>query len=262
MADCQYYSEQIMNTSEGQVKQVFCASPNWALLSVTRIDLGCPSYRLDWTKRTSQLSTPEIKPVQPKPQPEESTAAILPRKPQATAPSKPTLSKVKNRNNDQPNAPDSLKPKPRQKPTPDFAPPVSPKPEPEHVPTKAFSRMKDLPPPEEIVRRFIESWNKQDFAAEYQCLSQTLPLPPLGDYIQSRQSIYQALSQQIGKGTPPLQQVEIKKVEFRPGGVYIECLRKDILGKEEKHYLQEFLLRREEGGWKITHVHSKRLRTT
>ncbi|MDI6782737.1 MAG: hypothetical protein QME64_01425 [bacterium] len=254
MTDCQFYSEQIINTTQGQNKQIFCSSPNWALISITRIDLGCPSYRLDWTKHAGKMPTPET------PEPEEPTASILPRK-VAPKPDSPKNKKVK---------PEKTAPAPNQKPTapkkpvPDFAPPVNlkPKSDPEPEPSKPFSRMKTLPPPEEIVRQFIESWNAQDFATEYHCLSHTLTLPPLGDYILSRKSIYQALAEQIGKGTAPQQHADIKKVEFRTGGVYIECLRKDSLGKETKEYLQEFLLRREEGGWKITQVHSKRLRTT
>jgi hypothetical protein len=260
MTDCQFYSEQLINTSEGQSKQILCSSPNWALLSISRIDQGCPSYRLDWTNRIAKLPTLDASSLKTTPEPEVSTAAILSQKP---AP-KPDTPKSKKLNKDKTAPTPNPKPTIPKKPALDFAPPPTSKPKSEYEPepSKPFSRMKNLPPPEEIVRQFIESWNTQDFATEYCCLSHTLTLPPLGDYIQSRQSIYQALTEQTGKGTAPQQRAEIKRVEFRTGGVYIECLRKDLLGKETKEYLQEFMLRREEGGWKITQVHSKRFRTS
>lgn len=257
MTECQFYSEQIIKSTEEEVKHTYCSSPNWAILSITRTDQSCPSYRLDWTKRNTQIPTPATPSTKPTTEPEESTASIIPRKfaiqPEIEKSKKP----IKRKNDSTP------KPRPPRvkKPIVDFAPPATPIPGPELETTKPFSHMKNLPPPEETVRQFIESWNSQDFATEYHCLSHTLPLPPLGDYIQSRKSIYQGLAEQIGKGTAPQQIAEIKKVEFRTGGVYIECLRKDLLGKEEKEYQQEFLLRREEGGWKITRVQTRRHKT-
>jgi hypothetical protein len=262
MTDCQYYSDQMVNSAEEQFKQGFCSSPNWSILSITRADQSCPSYRLDWTKRAKQI--PASEPSHPKLQlePNEITAAIIPRKTSKPQNPKPVSVKAKKHNIENNTPPVNAKLPVNKKPIIDFAPPLIPNPGPAPEPATPYSRMKSLTPPEETVRQFIESWNTQDFAIEYRCLSHTLPLPPLGDYIQSRKSIYQGLTEQLGKGTAPQQVAEIKKVEFRSGGVYIECLRKDLLGQEEKVYQQEFLLRREEGGWRITKVLAKRIKST
>jgi hypothetical protein len=262
MSDCQFYSDQLINTGEEQIIEVFCSSPNWTILSITRADQSCPSYRLDWTKRAKQIPTPESNKLKSEPEPTEITAAILPRNPSKPHNPKPVSVKAKKHKieNNEP----SIKTKPpvNKKPIVDFAPPLIPNQGPAPEPATPYSRMKSLTPPEETVRSFIESWNTQDFVAEYHCLSHTLTLPPLGDYIQSRKSIYQGLAEQLGTGSAPQQVAEIKKVEFRTGGVYIECLRKDLLGNEKKEYLQEFLLRREEGSWKITKVLAKRYKVT
>jgi hypothetical protein len=262
MSDCQFYSDQIVDTVEEQFKQVFCSSPNWSILSITRVDQSCPSYRLDWNKRAKQIPVPESDKPKLQPEPLDITAAIIPNK--ATKPynPKPVSVKAKKHNIDNNAPPVKTKPSVSKKPILDFAPPLISNQGPAPEPTTPYSRMKGLPPPEETVRQFIESWNIQDFATEYHCLSHTLPLPPLGDYIQSRKSIYQGLAEQIGKGIAPQQVAEIQKVEFRFGGVYVECLRKDFVGNDKKEYLQEFLLRREEGGWKITKVAAKRHKAT
>ncbi|MFB3897947.1 MAG: hypothetical protein ACE14V_16780 [bacterium] len=262
MSDCQYYSEQMDATPDKKTKQVFCSSPNWAILSISYTTQSCPSYRLDWTKRAKQISASESNKSDDQPEPTEITAAIVPNKTIKPPNQKPVSVKAKKNKTEHHDSSDKQHLPKIKKPKIDFAPPVIPNQGPAPEPAKPYSRMKNLPPPEETVRQFIESWNTQDFITEYHCLSHTLPLPPLGDYIQSRKSIYQGLAEQIGKGVAPQQVAEIKKVEFRTGGAYIECLRKDILGNEKKEYLQEFLLRREEGGWKITKVIAKRHKTT
>ena len=258
MRDCQYYSEEINNTKDENEIQVYCSSPNWVLLSLDQSNQACPSYHLDWAKRAA-LKT-EIKPKAIEQESTESTAALIIRteKPATPSVSTASLARAKKQNKEKEKTNIKSKPQPDipQKPPVDFAPPTEHKLE-QPIP---FRTMKTFQPPEEIVRQFIESWNNQDFASEYRCLSHTLPLPPLGDYILSRKSIYQALFDQLGKGNPPQQQAEIKRVEFRLGGVLVECFRKDLLGTESKEYLQEFQLRREDGGWKITRVHSKRIK--
>jgi hypothetical protein len=262
MNDCQFYSDQVENTTDKEIKQVFCSSPNWAILSISHTAQSCPSYRLDWTKRAKQIPTSESSKPKLQPEPTEITAAIIPGKTIKPQNTKPVSVKAKKNRIEQQEPPAKPQPPRTKKPIIDFAPPIMPNQGPAPEPTTPYSRMKNLSPPEEIVRQFIESWNTQDFATEYRCLSHTLTLPPLGDYIQSRKSIYQGLAEQIGKGTAPQQVAEIKKVEFRTGGVYIECLRKDLLGSDIKEYLQEFLLRREEGGWKISKVLAKRHKAT
>lgn len=248
--DCIYYSEQTSNTLDGPVKEVFCSSPNWFLIELP--DAGCPSYQLDWKKRTQLTPETISHPAEKEKELFESTTA--PVSPQG----KPATQSKQKTNADREKK-SELKKVNAKNVQPDFAPP--PLPPEQHERSKPFGTMKTFTPPEEIVRQFIESWNKQDFTSEYNCLSHTLPLPPLGDYILSRKSIYQALADQIGKGSPAQQFAEIKRIEFQSGSVYVECLRKDVLGKDTKEYLQEFLLRREESDWKIISVNSKRIRT-
>lgn len=262
MSDCQYYFEQVDTSINKQTKQVFCSSPNWSILSISHTTQSCPSYRLDWTKRAKNIQTSESSKPNLQPEPTEITAAIVQNKTVRPQNHKPISVKAKKNKIELNDSSDKPQPQKVNKAKIDFAPPPIPTQGPIPEPIKPYSRMKSLSPPEETVRQFIEAWNTQDFATEYHCLSHTLPLPPLGDYIQSRKSIYQGLAEQIGKGTAPQQVAEIKKIEFRSGGAYIECLRKDILGNEKKEYLQEFLLRREEGGWRITKVAAKRYKAT
>lgn len=262
MCDCQFYSNELIHTAQEQVKQAYCSSPNWTILTLSKTDLKCPSYRLDWNKRAKQIPVPESNKPKLAPEKTEITAAIIPNRTVKPQNSKPISQKAKKRLNENKNSTSPTKPEKVKKPMVDFAPPPMPTQGPAPEPVKPYSRMKDFSAPEETVRQFIESWNTQDFDVEYRCLSHTLTLPPLGDYIQSRKSIYQGLAEQLGKGTAPQQIAEIRKVEFRFGGVYVECLRKDIIGANQKEYLQEFLLRREEGGWKITKVSAKRHKTT
>lgn len=149
------------------------------------------------------------------------------------------------------------------------APAVAPPPEPvikeaAPEPVEDSNPIKDTPEPvkeetpEDVVRTFIESWNKQDFEKEYRCLGKKLRLIPHMDYIKSRHFTYAEIVNQSHNGSLPTQHLD-EVLSSRNDGTTarIICNKTEKSGNSEKHYQQRYILERQDNAWKIVDVQTR-----
>lgn len=112
--------------------------------------------------------------------------------------------------------------------------------------------------PEQVVRVFVESWNRRDFATEYETLAEEM----LGDvqrdeYVARRQRAYE----EAGEQRP--QQIVLdlfSKVSHLMAAV--DCLREDRIGDMKIAKDERYLLRKTADGWKIVSVRSRPISKT
>lgn len=107
--------------------------------------------------------------------------------------------------------------------------------------------------PEQVVKTFIEAWNRKLFADEYQCLSSKLANIPLEEYIARRISFYEEISAS-GSLKQELRKVLSVEISDDKSRATVVVLRADIQNQREKIYQQTFYLVKEENKWKIDRV--------
>ncbi len=112
--------------------------------------------------------------------------------------------------------------------------------------------------PEEVVKTFIESWNKQDFDKEYKCLGKKLRMVPYMDYVKSRHYTYAEMANQASNGSLPTQHLgEILSSRNDGTTARVICNKIDKSGNTEKLYQQRYLLEKEDNAWKIVDVQTR-----
>jgi len=115
------------------------------------------------------------------------------------------------------------------------------------------------PPPEwkedpaEVVRLFVESWNRGDFLSEFETLADEM----IGgisrdEYINRRMRVFQAAASNRHE-----QHVLDLFVKVSHMMAAVDCLREDITGGTRVAKHERYLLRKTSDGWKIVSVRSK-----
>ncbi len=108
--------------------------------------------------------------------------------------------------------------------------------------------------PKQVVKTFIEAWNEQDFASEYNCLAEEMRGNiSLKDYMTRRKQFYldsdgKRLSQKLVKVLETTQSHNAAKVV---------CVREDAVNSLSKQREETYVLRKTDAGWKIISVRSK-----
>lgn len=105
--------------------------------------------------------------------------------------------------------------------------------------------------PDEVAKVFIEAWNTQDFASEYDCLaSEMLGNIVKKDYITRRKQCYLDT-----KGEQTTQNcLEISNSTQHHNMATVTCLREDIIRGVPRKRKDEYILRKTDSGWKIINV--------
>ena len=145
-------------------------------------------------------------------------------------------------------------PKPARMSRPEPPPPVI---EPEPVPEPVIPEKKE-PSADDVVKTFIESYNNQDFDREYDCLGKNLRATSRGDYIMSRRYAYADVTATMPKGKLPIQ--EMGEVTILPGdenNCKVICDKIERFGRSPKYYQQKFMMKKEDGQWKISGVQTR-----
>lgn len=118
---------------------------------------------------------------------------------------------------------------------------------------------KENPDPVEVVKRFVQCWNRQDFREEYYYLSKELQLYPLEEYIANRQLTFYETIKQNKERFPVTQQIkEILSTQVNDDQAIVECYKSERIGPEnEIIYYQRYTLKKEDNHWKIARVISR-----
>jgi DNA-binding response OmpR family regulator len=102
--------------------------------------------------------------------------------------------------------------------------------------------------PAEVVKIFVESYNRQDFATEYQCLAEEMIGQfSLHDYVERRRQTY-VEEKQTGR-TQRVAGVDEEKISLNVAKVVIN--REDQIGGTTKERKEVFTLKKTHKGWKI-----------
>lgn len=109
--------------------------------------------------------------------------------------------------------------------------------------------------PRQVVKAFIEAWNDQDFATEYNCLGEEMRGPiKLRDYVGRRRQRYRDEEGQRKKQKCE----EILEATQSRNAARVVCLRTDVKDERITQKKQEaYVLRKSPNGWKIIAVRSK-----
>lgn len=105
--------------------------------------------------------------------------------------------------------------------------------------------------PEDVVKRFVESWNNQQFELEYDCLATRLAFTTKQEYVQRRHSYFTELNSREAH-RQLVQRVANKKVSGTTAQV--EIVRLDTEGNSRRLTKESYILIQEEGKWKINAV--------
>lgn len=123
--------------------------------------------------------------------------------------------------------------------------------------------VRTLPPewkqdPQEVVRVFVDSWNTQDFATEYDALAEEMRGGlSREDYIARRTKAYRE-----GGGAKCKQRVLDLHVKISHVMAAVDCLREDCIGTKVVAKDERYMLRKTMDGWKIVSVRSRPISTT
>jgi DNA-binding response OmpR family regulator len=109
--------------------------------------------------------------------------------------------------------------------------------------------------PRDVVRAFIESWNRQDFATEYQCMGEEM-IGHMGlhDYVNLRRQTY--LEEKGQERWQSLAEVVEEKISVNVAKVVVD--RDNILNGQTKRRRETYTLKRTHKGWKIVVCRSAR----
>jgi len=107
--------------------------------------------------------------------------------------------------------------------------------------------------PVQVVRAFVEAWNNQDFAREYDCLAEEM-LGGLSrtDYIQRR-----AQSFAEDSGTTRHSVVDAETVTVSNNVATVACLRDDEVRGASRRKDERYTMKKTPKGWKIVNVRSR-----
>lgn len=102
--------------------------------------------------------------------------------------------------------------------------------------------------PAEVVHAFVESWNTQNFALEFQCLGDEMRgALKAHDYVSRRRQSY--IEEKGNTRTQRVVKVEQEKISLNVSKVVV--LREDVLNSLPKPRLEVFSLKKTHEGWKI-----------
>ena len=102
--------------------------------------------------------------------------------------------------------------------------------------------------PSEVVQAFVESWNTQNFAQEFQCLGDEMRGGlKAHDYVSRRRQSY--LEEKGNTRTQRVVKVEQEKISLNVAKVVV--LREDVVNNAPKPRLEVFSLKKTHEGWKI-----------
>jgi DNA-binding response OmpR family regulator len=108
--------------------------------------------------------------------------------------------------------------------------------------------------PKQVVKTFIEAWNEQDFATEYNCLAQEMQGNiSLKDYMTRRKQFY--LDSEGKRRSQKL--VKVLETTQSHNAAKVVCVREDTLDSLSKQKQETYVLRKTDSGWKIISVRSK-----
>lgn len=108
----------------------------------------------------------------------------------------------------------------------------------------------------EVVRAFVESWNSQDFGAEYDTLGEEM-LGGLSrtEYMQRRRQLY---TEERGDGNRH-EALDVTLLRQVGNVATVACLREDTRGGRVDRRDERYTLKRTGAGWKIVNVRSRPL---
>ncbi|MCC5876613.1 MAG: response regulator [Candidatus Sumerlaeia bacterium] len=103
-------------------------------------------------------------------------------------------------------------------------------------------------PPVEVVRAFIESWNRQDFATEYSSMGEEMiGTTPLHDYVNRRRQMY--FQESGNKRRQRVVNVVEEKISLNVAKVVVD--REDDVSGEITARRETYSLKKTHKGWKI-----------
>jgi DNA-binding response OmpR family regulator len=105
--------------------------------------------------------------------------------------------------------------------------------------------------PEDVVKRFVESWNNQQFELEYDCLASRLAFTSKQEYVGRRRSYFAELNSREDH-RQLVQRIASKKVSGSTAQV--EIVRLDTEGNSRRLTKESYILVQEDGKWKINAV--------
>ncbi len=110
--------------------------------------------------------------------------------------------------------------------------------------------------PKMVVKAFIESWNNQDFATEYECLADEMTGGlSKKEYMGRRRQFYQD-----EKGDEKTQQCErVTESTQSRNAAKVVCIRSEVRGHITRRTEESYVLRKTMNGWKISAVRSRPL---
>lgn len=105
--------------------------------------------------------------------------------------------------------------------------------------------------PHDVVKTFIESWNKQDFATEFDCLGEELHGGSNArDYAERRRQTY--IQEKGQSRVQRMKELLEEKISLNISKVVVE--REDVIGGVSKTRRETFSLKKTHKGWKIIAV--------
>ncbi len=106
--------------------------------------------------------------------------------------------------------------------------------------------------PEEVVKRYIESWNRQMFRAEFDCFSRSFLPMEKDEYVSRRQEMYR---QSLGSGGQDQRFGELIEVNSTGYESEVICTKRLKIGNgPDKEERELYRLRIEDGHWVIYYV--------
>jgi len=107
--------------------------------------------------------------------------------------------------------------------------------------------------PEEVVRMFIETWNKGEFETEYYCLSRDCEKggrksTPFVEYVESRKKKWEDRDL---AGILRKRMTEVSSSEMRGNRAVVHCVEAHTTAREEITLWREYQLIYEDGGWRV-----------
>jgi DNA-binding response OmpR family regulator len=109
--------------------------------------------------------------------------------------------------------------------------------------------------PSEVVEAFVESWNTQNFALEYQCLGDEMRGGlKVHDYVSRRRQSY--IEEKGNTRTQRLVKIEQEKISLNMAKVVV--LREDVINNQPKPRMEAFSLKKTHEGWKIVTFKTQR----
>jgi hypothetical protein len=274
--DCYFYSFEHAQVDEEWIPITFCSHPQNELILNGK---SCNLYRMDWAKQMQKLKrTHPADRVKLERQamlkllqsgignlsPDERDAALglveqLKQQEERLDKLSEVLKDIDETSNHDPFVIPDPEPPPAETPAPEPLPEPIIEETPE--PPMAARVVEPEPPeetPEDCIRCFIESWNRQKFDDEYDCLADRLRATPQKEYVRARHYAY-ADAMKFGKnGSLPTQELgAILSVKIEGDTARVICEKIEKYGRFPKTYQQKYILVKKDGAWKISNVQTR-----